>query len=339
MNKLCSIEIITNISPHPNADLLEIAHVLGYTCIVGKNEFYVGAAVVLIQPDTVLPDKPWAEMFRKNSKRVRAQKIRGIWSFGIVMSPYVVIDDSTTLKNCLIPYAIGDDISEIVGVTKYEAPAPQCLDALGNLPTALPKTDEERHNSLLETLPFGELVDISLKLDGSSGTYYCSKNTHNSEWNSGICSRSLQMKPECSNNYTKIEKKYNILEKLKAYCIAHNVSLALRGEIYGQGIQAHSKNPHAKLPLDFAAFSVYNMKTREYEGPDSEFYFEKVCKILDIPTVPILEKQVVFTQSIIDKYSTELTELNGKPFEGVVVKYADGKSFKIINMTYDSSKP
>lgn len=337
MNKLSSIEIVTAITPHNNADLLELAHVAGYTCIVGKGDFAVGSAVVLIQPDTVLPDKPWGEMFRKKSNRVRATKLRGIWSFGIVMSPYTVIENSADLMSCLIPTNIGKDISELIGVTKYEPPIPQCLDAMGNLPYGLGKTDETRWNNLIDVLPFGKLTDITLKYDGKSSTFYCSKNPHTSEWETGICSRSLRMKPECSNDYTIIEAKYKILEKLKAYCIDNDVSLALRGEIYGKGIQAFAQNPHAKFPLSFAAFSVYNMDTRNYEGPDSEFYYEKICDKLGIPVVQMLEKQVIFTQEIIEKYSVGINTINGMPFEGVVCKYSSG-SFKIINMDYDSRK-
>jgi RNA ligase (TIGR02306 family) len=83
--KLASIETIKSIEKHPNADALDIATVLGYRCIVGRDAFSQGDKVVLIQPDTVLPDEPWAEMFRKRSNRVKACRLRGEWSFGIVM--------------------------------------------------------------------------------------------------------------------------------------------------------------------------------------------------------------------------------------------------------------
>ena len=83
--KLASIELISEIHPHPNADKLELAKVLGYTCIIEKDRYKVGDAIVLIQPDTVLPDEPWAEMFKKRSSRVRAMKLRGQFSYGIVL--------------------------------------------------------------------------------------------------------------------------------------------------------------------------------------------------------------------------------------------------------------
>jgi len=147
----------------------------------------------------------------------------------------------------------------------------------------------------------------------------------------------LRLKPDCDNKYSRGVAKYDILNKLLAYCQEHDVSLSLRGELYGNGIQGFGKNPHGQLPLDFAAFNVYNMDKLCYEGPGDTHYYENVCAQLNIPTVPMLEKNVVLTPEHIDKYSALIDKINGKPFEGVVVKYAGG-SFKIINLTYDERK-
>lgn len=334
--KLASIELISEIHPHPNADKLELAKVLGYTCIIEKGRYRAGAAVVLIQPDTVLPDKPWAEMFKKRSNRTKAIKLRGCWSFGIVMSPYDIID-AFFFADQFGDFKdnIGKEVSDLIGVTKYEAPQPQQLDAKGHLPFGLGKTDEERYQNILD-LPFGEKVDVTLKIDGQSATYYCRKDRETGEWHTGICSRSLELKPECSNNYTRINLKYDILSKLLNYCSFRDVSLALRGEIYGSGIQGHAANSHSKLPLDFAAFSVYNFDTFQYENVGSEHYVYKVCSKIEIPTVDILET-VALTPELIKEYSEEMTEINGRAFEGVVIKHSKG-SFKVINLAYDERK-
>jgi RNA ligase (TIGR02306 family) len=334
--KLASIELISEIHPHPNADKLELAKVLGYTCIVEKDRYRAGAAVVLIQPDTVLPDKPWAEMFKKRSNRTKAIKLRGCWSFGIVMSPYDIID-AFFFADQFGDFKdnIGKEVSDLIGVTKYEAPQPQQLDAKGHLPFGLGKTDEERYQNILD-LPFGEKVDVTLKIDGQSATYYCRKDRETGEWHTGICSRSLELKPECSNNYTRINLKYDILSKLLNYCSFRDVSLALRGEIYGSGIQGHAANSHSKLPLDFAAFSIYNFDTFQYENVGSEHYVYKVCSKIEIPTVDILET-VTLTPELIKEYAEEMTEINGRAFEGVVIKHKNG-SFKVISLSYDERK-
>jgi len=46
--KLASIETITDISPHGNADSLEIAKVLGWQVIVRKGEFKAGESAVFM---------------------------------------------------------------------------------------------------------------------------------------------------------------------------------------------------------------------------------------------------------------------------------------------------
>jgi RNA ligase (TIGR02306 family) len=83
--KIATIENIHSIQKHPNADSLALAKVLGYQVIIGLDSFKEGENVVFIQPDTLLPEEPWAEMFRKRSSRVKACKLRGEWSMGIVM--------------------------------------------------------------------------------------------------------------------------------------------------------------------------------------------------------------------------------------------------------------
>jgi RNA ligase (TIGR02306 family) len=235
----------------------------------------------------------------------------------------------------LVVWNIGKDISERIGITKYEAPQPQQLDAKGPLPFGLGRTDEERWQNIAD-LPFGEDTMVTVKLDGQSGTYYCRKDRQTNEWHTGICSRSLEMKPECSNNYTRINAKYNILDKLLAYCKQHDVSLALRGEIYGNGIQAHAANPHSKLPLDFAAFNVYNFDTFSYEGPQNDHYYQNVCRKIGVPEVDLLETTIL-TPELIKEYAEVMTEVNGRSFEGVVIKHSLG-SFKVLNLHYDERK-
>jgi len=330
--KLATIECIQSIVSHPNADKLDLATVSGYTCIVGRDQYAVGEAVVLIQPDTLLPEEPWSEMFRSRSNRVRAMKLRGEWSFGIVMpiSTWPKLLTDASIVN-------GTEVSEILNVVKYEPPLPQQLDAMGYPPSGLPKTDEERYQNLDGSLPYGERVDITLKIDGSSATYFCKMNADTGEYETGVCSRSLRIKPECSNIYTRAEARYNILAKLKEYCTNHGVSLAVRGEVYGAGIQAFSSNPHAKGEVNFALFSVWDFKKHAYTKPFDLHYYANLGKALNIPCVLCLEKNVMLTPEIVKYYAQGIDRIDDKPFEGVVIKHNVG-SFKVLNLSYDSMK-
>ena len=102
--KLATIEVIHGLASHPNADKLEIAQVLGYQCIVQKGRFYAGEAVVFIQPDSVLPDKPWFQVFKAKSNRVKAIRLRGALSQGIC---YPAEPE----------WVEGQNVAEILGVT------------------------------------------------------------------------------------------------------------------------------------------------------------------------------------------------------------------------------
>ncbi len=232
----------------------------------------------------------------------------------------------------------GWDLTEFMGIYKYEPPIPENLDAKSpHLPYTLSKTDEESYQTFLLEHPeyLGEEVLITQKIDGCSATYYCFLEM-NGEITCGITSRTQDLKLDSNNRYTEIDKKYDILNKLQKFCLEHHISLAIRGEIYGDGLQGSAHNPHSGLPLGFMAFSVYNLSAKKYERVDSELHVQNLAIILGIPAVPVLGKDI-FTQELIDRYDRATTLPNGSSFEGIVL---EGTVFscKIINKVYDSNK-
>ena len=330
--KLASIERIKSIVKHPNADALSVVTVLGYQAIVKLDQFKVGDLVVFIQPDVVLPDAPWATFYKAKSNRVKAIRLRQIWSFGIVESLSIIPHSDALLLG------EGDEVSNLLDITKYEPPLPQDVSAKGNLPHNLNQTDEERYQNLLN-IPYGTIVDVTLKIDGQSCTVYAKKPSEPDQpYDAGVTSRAMDLKLDCTNNYTVATQNQELWHKVIATAFKFNRSIAFRGEVYGKGIQSFKGNPHALKPLSFALFEVLDLDTLQSQGTESELYFEKVGKALGIETVPILEKGVVLTPELIKKYDEDLTEINGQPFEGVVINLPDGSSFKVINKHYDSKK-
>lgn len=316
--KLASIEKVIEVFPHPNADALEFVKVLGYQCIVPKGKWNVGDWCVLIQPDTVLPDAEWAMVYKAKSKRVKAIRLRGEWSFGIV-------EDLS-----IIPHGFGfeyvrsegDEVSEYIGVTKYESPQPNNLEAKGGLPFGIPKTDEERWQNLKIEKFIGQPCIVTQKIDGQSFTAYYKDGQF------GITGRTQEMKLEYDNNFIRNAAKYDLERKLRDY----GYNIAIRGEQYGGGIQNIDKNPHSKQAVGLMFFSVLNLDTMKYLAPQDML---AVFAELDLPTVPVLEIGLL-TAEMIDKYSN-IDNLNGEMFEGVVIA-GDGWSFKVINLNYDSKK-
>lgn len=322
---LATVEVIEEIRPHSNADKLELARVRNFWCIVQKETFREGDKVIYVRPDSQLPaDREWAAPFLRYTKRgrLRAVRLRGEWSEGLILS----------CDQGLEQY---EDVTDTYGVTKYEAPVKFTPEnARGGLPFDMPRTDEERWQNLrnLDEL-IGQEVVVTLKIDGQSFTAYT--NVVDGERVEGICSRSLDLRigDGFDSNWHAAERKYNILKKMEDRIPDSWNCVAIRGEIYGHGIQSLEHNPHSKVPLDFAMYSVWDMWQRRYSDWDT---VEWLSKELGIPHVPVLERTTL-TRELIEKYDSQLTEVNGQPFEGVVVK-GKGFSFKIINKHYDSNK-
>ncbi|MEK6879636.1 MAG: RNA ligase family protein [Nanoarchaeota archaeon] len=331
--KLAVVKRVISVKQHPNADFLDLVQVGNYNCIVKKNDFKVGDLVVFISPDSVLPDTEWAKFYKSKSNRVKAIKLRGQWSFGIVESfENLGLDKNNFQEN--------DDLTEILGIIHYEPPIPQELNAKGNLPFGIPKTDEERYQNL-ELVPFGEVVDVTRKMDGSNISFYCKLNSENNPdkgfCETGVCGRTLEYKLDSVNNYTQIEKKYNVLSKLREFCLKNSVSLCLRGEMTGQGIQKFSVNPDCAGELKVNFFSVWLIDEHKYANKGHKYYIHNISKELDLPTVSMLEKNVELTNDLILKYDEQLEQIDGKFFEGIVIQGRDF-SFKVISKIYDSLK-
>lgn len=325
MQKLASIEKIISVRKHPNADSLSICKVLGYESITRIDQFKAGDVVVYIQPDCVLPDEEWAQFYKSKSNRTKAIKLRGEWSQGIIEPLSVLMDNPTFISDIFDSTSIlGTEVSGYLNIKKYEVNT-ELLDKeiAGCLPYGLFKTDEERWENI------NRRIIVTLKIDGTSASYGCK--TLENDKDLFMCQRSYRVKSECGGIYAAIEKKYNIFEKLKNF----SKDICIRGEIYGNGIQKFSLNPHCKLPLDFAVYNILDLNTLKYLPFEA---VQDICKSLEIPTVPILETCNFLSYEIVMKYSQQLEKINDQPFEGVVMKFDDGSSFKIINKHYDSKK-
>lgn len=116
MRKLASIQKIISLTPIPNADRIELARVLGWKCVVKKGEFKVGDKCVYIEIDSIPPsDNPVFDFLKhSNGKmdRVKTIKLRGQISQGLAMP--------VNLFDGLEKYDVGDDITKVLGITKWE---------------------------------------------------------------------------------------------------------------------------------------------------------------------------------------------------------------------------
>ena len=105
---------IGEVIDHPNADRLEITYVHGgYPVIIRKGQFAEGDLAVYIPVDMTLPedDPTFAFLELKSRKRLRAKKLRGVFSMGLLIeAPVGKVE--------------GDDVTEYFKISPWE-PKPQ----------------------------------------------------------------------------------------------------------------------------------------------------------------------------------------------------------------------
>lgn len=319
MRKLVTIRRIGEIHPIPDADLIERAKIDGWNVVVKKGEFRAGDLCVYGEIDSVFPadDERFAFL---EGKRLRTKKMRGVVSQGIAF-PLSILGDLAVKE--------GDEVTEFLGVTKFEPPPPKSVEAKGEFPWFIPKTDAERVQNLAIELAeqLGKTAFATEKLDGSSLTVFARQSE--SGWDSGVCSRNLELKVEVENVFTSTVKRFSLLEKLQEFCLAQNRQIALQGELIGAGVQGNKY----KLPqTEIRFFNIFDIVEQKYL-PLQEF--RQIIQDLNLETVPILDETVLI-HDIIENYletAEGKSQLNEKTErEGIVFRTHDGIfSFKAIS--------
>ena len=184
MRKLASIQRIWKIEPIDGADRIELAHVLGWQCVVNKDQYHPMDLAVYFEIDSFLPIRPEFEFLRasgyKNSTLLgegfllRTQKFRGEISQGLALPLDAVLsaEQQNALRTADDTIPCGTDVTELLGVRKWEIPerATGSGTIIGEAAGQIPITDETRIQSepaLLEEFA-GVPFYITTKLDGTS---------------------------------------------------------------------------------------------------------------------------------------------------------------------------
>ena len=308
MRKLATIRKIDALRAIPDADAIECAVIGGWTAVVKKGEFEAGDLAVYCEIDSWIPHAlaPFLSKGKEPrvfdgiaGERLRTMKLRGQLSQGLLL-PFAIMkpffDD--------ILFTEGVDVSELLGIVKYEAPIPAQLagEVKGMFPGWIQKTDQERIQNLKEELDYWlreqHVWEVTEKLDGSSMTVFL----RDGEF--GVCSRNLELKPSETNSLWKVAIRNELELKLRRA----DRNLALQGELIGEGIQG---NPYKQKGQEFFLFDIYDIDTSKYLTPAERNAFVEEH---DIKHVPVLA------------FGAELWDTLGINSIDEILQFAEGKS-------------
>lgn len=330
MRKLATIQIISDVQPIEGADRIALASVLGWKVVIKKGEFNPGDSAVYCEVDSFLPVKPEFEFLRKSSYkkmsdgtegfRLKTIKLRGVISQGLLLPV------SSLPGYPEVPQP-GTDVTDILGIVKYEPPIPAQLagEVKGPFPGFISKTDEERIQNLIDSLPNykDSLFYVTEKVDGTSITIYLKDGQF------GICSRNLELIENPENTYWRIVRELDIENKLRK--LGRNI--ALQGELIGEGIQKNIYKLHGQTIKFFDAFDIDKYEYFDFSS------FIKIIGDFGLATVPVIDNAFQLPETV-----DEILNLaNGKSVlnpaanrEGLVFRATSGKrfSFKAISNNF-----
>lgn len=323
MRKLATIRTIKQLLPINGADEIELAIIDSWKVVVRKG-LNVGDIVVYCEIDSFLPIKPEFEFLRKSCYKKLADgqegfrlttiKLRGALSQGLCI-PINKLPQLAKNK-------VGDDVSDILGIIKYDPPIPAQLAGVckGNFPSFLKKTDEERvqnlSNEYQEYLASAINFYATEKLNGSSATFYL----RDGEF--GVCSRNLELKENVDNSFWKVARSLDIENKLKQ--LPYNA--CLQGELIGEGIQG---NPYKIKGQDIRFFNLFNIDTYELMPIDDLCIFCQEVDLLPVPNYDFILPKTIDELLLIAEGKSALGNVER---EGLVIRSADSKiSFKVIS--------
>lgn len=295
--KLASIKTITHIRPIPGADAIECAFVGGWPVVVKKGEYQVDDVAIYLEIDSWVPHKlaPFLSKGKEpreyngvKGERLQTVKLRGQISQGLLLpfTAQFAIQLGAGPGAKFTDY-VGMDVSEQLGVQKWEPPIPAQLQGQmkGAFPYFIPKTDQERCQNLRAEIfedHLGEMYEVTIKLDGSSTTIYVKDGKVN------VCSRNLNLEETEGNSFWKAARDQGIIDPLLELCKNNNVEYALQGELIGEGIHG---NPERLKGQMFYLFDVYNITEKRYLHHGERFHVLNQLRALgaDIEHTPVVD--------------------------------------------------
>ena len=341
MRKLASIQRIWKIEPIEGADKIELAHVLGWQCVVNKGQFQPMDLAVYFEIDCFLPIRPEFEFLRASSYhntnvmgegfRLKTMRFRGQISQGLLLPASLFPEIAANIS-------LGQDVTEALHIQKWaiEEKATTGGTVIGTLPIDVPHTDETRVQAEPDLIKefTGLEYYISTKMDGSSHSISLDEDGFH------VTGHNYEYKDDGKSSFYEYVKREGIEDKLRKYCSDHGVRiLTIQGELCAPGIQQN------RLKLLKPEWYVFTVRIDGRRIGLSKM--REICSILELQTVPI--EEVGF--DLPSHYPTVETLLNradgeyprGGRKEGIVIRPVEpvfserisaSLSMKVVNNKY-----
>lgn len=318
MRKLASIQRVFAIEPIEGADKIEMAKVLGWSCVVNKGVFKPMDLGVYFEIDSFLPIRPEFEFLRGNSYkntpimgegfRLTTKKFRGQISQGLLL-PLSAFHELTA------DVELGQDVTELLGVRKWEIEerATTSGNIVGNLPYDVPHSDEVRVQSSPELIEAfaGLEYYISTKMDGTS----CSISIDDDGFH--VTGHNYEYKDDDSSSFYRFVNQRGFRDKLQHFMEgAEDTLITVQGEFCAPGIQ---RNPLRLTKPEWYVFTV-----RENGKRVGLNRMKEVCDNCGFKMVPIeevgidLPSKYPTVESLLTRADGEYP--NGGRKEGIVVR-------------------
>ena len=226
---------------HPNADALELAQVGGYRAVVAKGAYRTGDLAVYIPEQAIVPASLIAELgltgrlAGKEKDRVKAVRLRGELSQGIVCSPASLADHDLDVAE-----AARTDFADLLGVTKWVPEIPLSMSGVVEAaPDLLGWVDIENIKRSPDVFAPGEDVVATEKVHGT-----CCLVTYDARqdrlWVSskGFGARHQALVANDTNLYWRAVRTHGVDRLARELCQELGVgSIGVFGEVYGAGVQ------------------------------------------------------------------------------------------------------
>lgn len=331
------------IEDHSNADALELAVVGDFRAIVMKDAFKTGDLAAYIPEGSIVPD--WliaslgleGRLAGKAKNRVKAIKLRGILSQGLIVPlegeahpsfpdacTHAIVGETATMGVCE-----GDDVTEFLGVTKYEPVIPSCMNGeVFNAFGYTLKYDIENIKKFPDVLQEGEEVVIAEKIHGTWTCFGHHSDVGKVITSKGLSGQGLAFKLNEANDrnlYLRVlkatgEEGRTILDRMINIYTNNDgwPAIYLLGEIFGRGVQDLA---YGSETPSFRLFDVYFGSPGEGKYLDHKGIVE-IAGILGIETCPILYKGP-YSEEIVEKLTKGRETVSGAEAnirEGVVIR-------------------